>query len=52
MTEVLYSADRIADRVRALAGEIRGRYPAEPLTLLGILTSPPIWRASWGSRSS
>lgn len=45
MTEVLYSADRIAARVRALAGEIRERYPDEPLTLLGILTGSVIFTA-------
>jgi hypoxanthine phosphoribosyltransferase len=45
MTEVLYSADRIATRVRALAGEIRDRYPDEPLTLLGILTGSVIFTA-------
>jgi hypoxanthine phosphoribosyltransferase len=45
MTEVLYSADRIAERVRALAGEIRHRYPDEPLTLLGILTGSVIFTA-------
>jgi len=45
MTEVLYSADRIAARVRALAEEIRDRYPDEPLTLLGILTGSVIFTA-------
>lgn len=45
MTEVLYSADRIAARVRALAGEIRERYPDEPLTLLGILNGSVMFTA-------
>ncbi|MHC4974440.1 MAG: hypoxanthine phosphoribosyltransferase [Planctomycetota bacterium] len=45
MTEVLYSADRIAARVRELAGEIRDRYPDDPLTLLGILTGSVIFTA-------
>jgi hypoxanthine phosphoribosyltransferase len=45
MTEVLYSADRIAARVRALAAEIRDRYPDEPLTLLGVLTGSVIFTA-------
>ena len=45
MTEVLYSAERIAARVRVLVGEIRDRYPDEPLTLLGILTGSVIFTA-------
>ena len=35
----LYPADEIAARVRALAREIRSRFPGEPLTLLGILNA-------------
>jgi hypoxanthine phosphoribosyltransferase len=41
----IFSAARIAERVRALGDEVRGRFRSDPLTLLGVLKGSALFLA-------